>query len=402
MNDKTIVIVLGGGTNAVGQIRAAHDAGYSCINLCEKNIHRFSAKSRYCKGYITPHPFKEREACMSLTLSIIGELSSKPYLFCASDEWMDMIGENEDTFRSVAHIVQSSWKDTVQLYNKKYLYRLAEEYGIPYPKTIELDSLQQLSSTLENLTMPCIVKPQLTVSQNEVKDSKVKVYHRTQTFETKEAALAWSNSMLENGLDFPILVQEFIPGDATNLYTLTSYSDKEGRLVVGSIGHKVRQFPPEAGRITTGELKYEEKLREVGESFLNTLHYNGVANTEFKYDKRDDKYKLMEINTRFGAWNYSTLYSGLNLMKIAIDDYNGKTYDGPQFKTDKDGSIWCNLPQDFGGAVILCRKEQFQKHKLSIRQWKRSLGKNHFEAVFKWSDPIPFICECWYLFKDMI
>lgn len=402
MKNKLKVLVLGGGTNAIGQIRTAHDAGYDCINIVEKSIHSFSASSRFCQGYISPHPFKERAACLSFTISIIKSLPDKPYLFCASDEWMDMLGENEKEFRSIGHIIQSPWAETVQLYNKKHLYRLAEEHGIPFPKTIELDSLKSLPSVLGELAMPCIIKPQLTVSQNEIKESKLKAYHRTQSFETVEEAITWSNSMLDNGLDFPVLVQEYIPGDATNLYTLTSYSDRQGKLVAGSIGHKMRQFPPKAGRITSGILCYEDGLREISENFLKTIHYNGVANTEFKYDPRDGKYKLMEINARFGAWNYSVLYSGLNLMKIAIDDYNGQEYNGPVFKTEKDGHIWYNLPQDMGGAVILCRNKEFKKYQLSFFKWIKSLGKNHFESVFTWKDPIPFFNECWYLLKDMI
>lgn len=402
MNSNVTIIVLGGSTNALGQIRAAAAAGFKCINIVEKCIHRFSTKSNKCKGYVSPHPFKERAECMAFTLNIISQQPNKPYLFFASDEWMDMVGENEAIFKEVAHLIQSPWAETVQLYNKKYLYRLAEEYEIPYPKTIELDSLKQLEDALNHITLPCVVKPQVTVDQNEVKDTKVKVYHRTQSFETKDNALMWVRSMLDNGLDFPVLLQEYIPGDATNLYTLTSYSDKSGNLVAGSIGHKLRQFPPEAGRITSGVLQYEENLKEVAERLLKAVRFNGVANTEFKYDARDGKYKLMEINTRFGAWNYSTLYSGINLMKIAVDDYNGERYSGPQFRLEKEGYIWYNFAQDFGGAVILCRKEQFKKHKLSIGQWKRSIGKNHFEAVFKWSDPLPFICECWYLLVDMI
>lgn len=402
MNKDIIVMVLGGGTNALGQIRAAHNAGYKCINLVEKSLHRYSAKSNKCRGVIAPHPSSQREQCLKFTIDIINALPDKPYLFTASDDWMDMIGENEQTFLKIAHIVQSPWAETEKLYNKKHLYRLAEEYGIPYPKTIEIESLKELDVKLDEITFPCVVKPQLTVDQNEVKNSKIKVYHRTQTFNTKSEAIEWANAMLSEGMDFPVLVQEFIPGDATHLYTLTSYSGKGGKLIAGSIGYKLRQFPPEAGRITSGVLHYDQRLKETGELFLKTIGYQGVANTEFKYDDRDGQFKLMEINTRFGAWNYSALYSGINLMQIAIDDYNGISYDGPMFVTEKDEHIWYNFAQDFGGSVILCRKPQFKKHKLGVLAWKKSLGSNHFEGLFDWKDPKPFIFSCINTIADFL
>ena len=402
MNEEIIVLVLGGGTNALGQIRAAVEAGYTCVNLVEDCLHKYSAKSNKCTGIIAPHPTLDKEKCLKFTIDYIKNLPSKPFLFTASDDWMNMIGENEDKFLEIAHIVQSNWSDTEKLYNKKYLYRLAEENGIPYPKTLELSSLRNLDKEIESITFPCVMKPQLTVDQNEVKPSKLKLYHRTQTFGTKQEALSWAQTMLEEGLDFPVLLQEYIPGDATNLYTLTSYSDKEGNLIAGSIGYKLRQFPPEAGRITSGVLHYDERLKDTGERFLKTIGYHGVANTEFKYDKRDGKYKLMEINTRFGAWNYSALYSGLNLMKIAIDDYLGRKYYGPMFIKDKDEHIWYNFVQDFGGSVILCRKPQFKKHRLGIKKWWKSLGRNHIEGVFDAKDMKPFFYSCFYTVIDMI
>lgn len=402
MNDKTIVIVLGGGTNAMGQIRCADQAGYKCYNLVEKSIHSYTIKSNKCKGYIAPHPTTDRVKSLKFTLDFIKKLPSKPYLFFASDDWMNMFGENEDIFLEISNVIQSPWKDTEKLYNKKYLYRLAEVYGIPYPKTVEVDSLKKLDDIFSSFIFPCVLKPQLTTDQNEVKYSSVKVYHRTQTFEDKMQAMSWVNAMISSGLDFPVIVQEFIPGDATNLYTLTSYSDKDGNLVAGSIGYKLRQFPPQAGRITSGVLHYDEELRNTGEHFLKTIGFNGIANTEFKYDQRDGKYKLMEINTRFGAWNYSTLYSGINLMKIAIDDYEGRKYTGPMFKTDMDEHIWYNFAQDFGGAVIFNRKKQFREHVMGISAWKKSLGKNSFEGLYDKKDKKPFFYSLLYLIKDFI
>ena len=401
MND-IIIIVMGTGTCALGQIRCAHQAGYRCYNFVGKSIQRFSAKSKYCKKVDAPDPFKEPEACTTFTLNFIEKLPSKPYLFFADDEWMMLVGEKEQEFLKIAHIVQSPWAELIQLYDKKLLYRLADKYGIPHPKTIEIESLKELEPCLKEMAFPCIVKPQLTVKQNEISEAQIKTYHRTQTFRNLEEAMTWAKQLLEAGIDMAVVMQEFIPGDATHLYTLTSYSNKEGELIAGSIGHKVRQFPPEAGRITSGELQYDEKLKQTGEHFLKTIKFNGVANTEFKYDDRDGQFKLMEINARFGAWNYSTLYSGINLMEIAINDYNGKQYSGPQFKTDKDGYIWYNFAQDFGCTVILNKNVKFKKYRLNVRQWKKSLGKHHFEGVWDWKDMGPFLFEVIYLLQGKV
>jgi len=400
--DKTITIVFGGSTNALGQIRASHQAGYECINVVEDCMHSWSRKSKYCKGIIAPHPYNEREKSLKFVIDLIKSLDAKPFLFFASDDWMDMVGDHEDVFREIAYLPQTPWSEMSHFYNKKFLYRIAEENGIPYPKTIEIETLKDISSAIDCLTAPYILKPQTTVSQNEIAKCGITTYHRTQKFESKDEALEWVQLLMDNGIDFPVIIQEFIPGDATKLYTLTSYSNKDGKLLAGSVGHKLRQFPPVAGRITSGVLRHDEKLFEQGELFLEKIKFHGLANTEYKLDDRDGKYKLMEINTRLGAWNYSTLYAGLNLVKIAVEDTLGIEYKGPRYLMEKDGAVWYNLMYDLSAVLYLNRKIGEKEYTMSYGKWRKSLGKNSFEAVWDRHDKKPFFYELCDLFKKLI
>ncbi len=402
MQKNITCIVLGGSTNALGQIRSICDAGFDCINVVEKGMHSWSRKSNLCTGYLSPHPYNERKECVNFLMNVIEELPNKPFLFFASDDWMEMVGENEAMFRNVAYIPQSKWEKMSQLYNKKYLYQIAEQYGIPYPKTIEVESLKDIQSKLNDVMEPIIVKPQTTTSQNLITQCGIHAFHRTQKFNTKLDFLKWVEILLENNVDFPVLIQEFIQGEATSLYTLTSYSNKEGELLAGSVGHKLRQFPPVAGRITSGVLQHDDDLFAVGRQFLKVVNFHGLANTEFKYDARDGKYKLMEINTRLGAWNYSALYSGLNLIKIAVDDTNGIDYKGPEFVTEKNGKVWYNLAIDLFSSTYMNGKLEDKQYKVSLLEWRKSLKGRSFEAIWSYKDPLPFIFNFWYLIKKAI
>lgn len=400
-NDITC-IVLGGSTNALGQIRAIHKLGYKCINIVEKGTHDWSSRSRLCEGIISPHPYNNKKDALKILNSVISREKNKPFIFFASDDWMDLIGENEEEFRNKTLIPQSPWDKLSKLYNKKYLYRIAEENGIPYPKTKEFDSLKEISDACLDIMPPYIVKPQETISQNLLNEKGIHSYHRTQKFESKDNLHQWIKLLLDNEIDMPVLIQEFIPGTAETLYTLTSYSNKKGKMLAGSVGHKLRQFPPEAGRITAGVLENNREVYEIGQKFLSVVDYHGLANTEFKYDSRDGKYKLMEINTRLGAWNYSTLYSGLNLIDVAIKDTLGIPYKGPTYSIKNDGAIWYNIIYDLPSAIYMNKKIDNGKFKLSFREWKKSLRKNSFEAVWSWEDPMPFMAYLWNMGKRTI
>ena len=399
----TTIIILGGGSNALGQIRMAYAAGYRCINIVEKGIHSFSAKSRYCKGYTAPHPYSEKEACLAFLLHVIRRESEKPFFFFASDEWLNLVGENEAMFAGMAHIPQSPWEKVSSLYNKKYLYRIAAKYGIPHPRTVELDSVAGIpAADLSELQPPYIAKPQITTSQNDLVCSGLTAYHRTQKFSNRELLDQWAHTLVEHGVDFPVLIQEFIPGEAVTLYTLTSYSGEKGEIVAGSIGHKIRQFPAEAGRITAGILCHDDSVFRLGCEFLQCIGYHGLANTEFKYDVRDGKFKLMEINTRLGAWNYSVLYAGMNLLQIAVEESLGHPYTGLTYTTAKDGYIWYNSVIDLTAAIYLNRKTGDRAHALSYGEWRRSLQPHRFETLWDFRDPMPFLFNLYYLGKKFV
>lgn len=399
---KINCLVLGGSTNALGQIRAITRLGCNCINIVEKGTHDWSTRSILCKGIRAPHPFHDKKEALELLYRVIGGLEGKPFIFFASDDWMDLVGENESAFRKIAYIPQSSWNIMSKLYNKKFLYQIAEKHNIPYPKTIIVESLSSIEEKISGLQAPYIVKPQETTSQNLLNSKGIHSYHRTQKFETKEDLINWKNLLISKNIDMPVLVQEFIPGDASSLYTLTSYSNSDGVVLAGSVGHKLRQFPPEAGRITAGVLENNVEMYEVGKKFIHSVGYHGLANTEFKFDARDGKFKLMEINTRLGAWNYSVLVSGLNLIEVAIKDTLGEIYDGPETSTKNNGGIWYNLIYDLPSALYLNKKFDGGKNRISLGEWKKSLGDNKFEAVWNWKDPMPFVSYLYNMIKSSL
>jgi len=99
----------------------------------------------------------------------------------------------------------------------------------------------------------------------------------------------------------PIIVQEYIPGGMDTLYTITSYASRESEIIGYSIGHKIRQSPPEGGTIISGKVTHIDEILHLGKKLIKETGYFGISNIEFKRDSRDDSYKLMEINPISGV-----------------------------------------------------------------------------------------------------
>ena len=54
--------------------------------------------------------------------------------------------------------------------------------------------------------------------------------------------------------------------------------------------------------------------------FMNSISYSGFAEFDLKYDERDGKFKVLEINARQGRCSYYITQLGFNLVQILVDD----------------------------------------------------------------------------------
>ena len=63
----------------------------------------------------------------------------------------------------------------------------------------------------------------------------------------------------------------------------------------------------------------EEVCKKLGE-FLESIGYCGFAEFDLKYDRRDGKFKVLEINARQGRSSYYVSALGKNLVEVLIED----------------------------------------------------------------------------------
>jgi glutathione synthase/RimK-type ligase-like ATP-grasp enzyme len=64
-------------------------------------------------------------------------------------------------------------------------------------------------------------------------------------------------------------------------------------------GHKrIRTYPVDAGVTVFSKKAYNNRVKEIGESLLKKLNWNGLAMIEFLYDVEEKQYKVIEINPR--------------------------------------------------------------------------------------------------------
>jgi predicted ATP-grasp superfamily ATP-dependent carboligase len=61
------------------------------------------------------------------------------------------------------------------------------------------------------------------------------------------------------------------------------------------------------------------ELIEPSINFLKQIRWRGIAELEYKFDERDSKYKLLEINPRIWSWTRLPAACGVDFAKIYYD-----------------------------------------------------------------------------------
>lgn len=118
------------------------------------------------------------------------------------------------------------------------------------------------------------------------------------------------------------LVQELIPGDDTQMRSVTAYVDSRGEVTLLATAQVLlEEHTPAAlgnpcAMITT---PYPEIMDDAAR-LLTHVGYRGFANIDIKVDPRDGSPKFLEINPRIGRNNYYVSAAGANVARFVVAD----------------------------------------------------------------------------------
>ncbi len=383
------VFILGSGINALGVIRsfAKIDLKPILINYYKD----YAMYSRHTKWKICPYPHDSIQL-LEFLINLSRKFPKPPVLFITSDIFLDFIIKNIRELEKHFLIPIPKIEPLQKLLVKETMYQVAESANVPCPKTLVIESFDNFKDVTKKVEYPFIIKPSINIGFSKIFNNKIVKVENKQEF--REFMKTLNESPIR---DEVYVIQEYIDGYVEDLYTITSYADKNHEVVGYSIGHKIRQYPPETGTITSGKIIHNAEILESARKFIKYAQFTGISNIEFKKDKSDGKFKLMEINPRTGLWNFSALKCGVNLPLMAYNEILGKNIT-PQFNHESS-IIWLNTPVDLYYSVIANRKRNYKKYAISFPSWLKSIKGKKVDASFSWKDPLPFFIGAFHKYK---
>jgi D-aspartate ligase len=265
------------------------------------------------------------------------------------------------------------------LANKRELYLLCKRIGVACPEAMFPTSLEDVHEFVESAAFPVVVK----AAEPWLLPEGVRTTSIARTPEQVYAIYRSAKSRRGPNLIF----QEYIaPADGEDWF-YHGYRNTRSDCCVGFTGRKLRSYPPFAGPTTLGKAVENDPLRQQTEALLQAISYSGITDLDYRLDKRDGQYKLLDFNPRVGAqFRLFEDRAGVDVARALYLDLTGRRV--PRSRPIEGRTF---IVEFHDLAASLC---YFRQGGLTLHEWQLSLKGTRELAWFSRDDPLPFLMMC--------
>ncbi len=298
-------------------------------------------------------------------------------LIAAGDQDMRMIAQNHALLSEYFRVATPDW-DTIQwVYDKRLTYERAASLGIDFPRSFQPHSRDGAAEI--DCRFPVILKPAFRKGSDEFTQAKA------WKAETRESFLALYQKAAALVGNDAVIVQEWIPGTGTSQFSYAGLMQR-GEPVASLVARRTRQYPIDFGRSSTFvETIDRDEVEQIACRFLKSINYTGVVEVEFKQDRRDGSYKLLDVNGRFWTWCGIGARAGVDFPYLAWRQAVGEHV---PFGRAQPGIGWMHTFRD-----VMAVYEEVTSGALSLRDYMASLRKPMSFASLSFDDPLPALVE---------
>ena len=270
------------------------------------------------------------------------------------------------------------WETLQWAADKNRTYQLAEQVGVDCPWSFRPRSRVDLAQI--GCRFPLILKPVTRHSNSAFSHAKAWRVDDASTLLARydeAAALVGAES---------VLVQELIPGNGFFQFSYAAVCHC-GVPFASLIARRRRQYPVDLGFSCTFVESIEQPVVEkLACRFLKATGYSGLVELAFKYDRRDGRFKLLDVNARPWTWLPLGGKAGVDfpwmLWKLALGE-------PVEQARGRAGCAWTHLSRDLAAAFA-----EFRAGSLTLSGYLKSFQATPLEfAAFAKDDPLPGLLD---------
>lgn len=251
------------------------------------------AKSRYVRGTVLWQPeIGEEYSDLLHRLTDFGRrLGKRSLIVCTSDEMAVLVARHRAELSEWFVLPDVDPNLPAELADKHSLDALCERHGVATPTSIAIDTMGQLDALGDEMTLPVMVKSIALRGQVQSVENATLVT-------TRDALRDMAQTWVE---PFAVVLQEYLPDEVCEDWFTHGYCDESGSAHVVFTGRKVRTWPARGGATAAAYTAPNPVLATLTETFCRQVGYRGIFDTDWRYDRRTDRYYLLDFNPRVGA-----------------------------------------------------------------------------------------------------
>ncbi len=272
-------------------------------------------------------------------------LGKKPVLYFAGDEYLFALLDHLNILGQY-YIMPACYRDgcAKRCLNKESFYNQCNRLNLDIPATIYLSKNSSIDQILQQIELPVLVKPVFGHKWKHVLAGK-KVFVIDSLVQLKLFFVRFKDE-IEN-----FMVQELIPGEDDSIYQLSVFRDDAGIVREVMCSRKIRQHPNKFGIGSCITTTWRDDLVKNGLNDLARLGFKGICDIEYKFDARNQRWRLIEINPRAGMYFALCEYAGLSLVWNSYCDLIGRKDLMERLSNQKNGVSWQYLARDIPAVV---------------------------------------------------
>jgi len=363
MKEKLIPVLLGADLNCYNVARAFHEE-YGVISYAFGKYPLGATQNSRIVNFTAVPDLADGEVMVRNLREFAKSHEGKRVLMGCTDEYAMMIMEHKAQLADLYVMPYSEPELVEKITQKDIFYDYCDRFDIPHPATVVVTP-ENKGEALKRLPFdyPIIIK---ATSSAEYWLHPFEGMKKVYVAHSEDEAEKIINDIYASGYPMNLVLQDLIPGDDSNMYVLTAYSDAEGKVRMMCLGHVLLEehTPKGLGNHCAIITEQNKALMEKYKAFLEAIGFVGFSNFDIKYDSRDGSYRAFEINTRQGRSNYYVTSSGNNIARLVVQDrITGDLPEGCHYNTDEiywryipDSIVYKYMSHDINARVKALKK----------------------------------------------
>lgn len=378
--------MLGSDFKGLGVIRSLGQRGIPCALI--DNLPRSAWFSRYVTKRFKWHGSLNTDDFLQFLLQIGKEHQLGGWvLFPVQDDAVELVAQHTSQLATCYQLVTQNWDVIRWAHDKRLTYQMAQEVGVPYPKTWYPQSENQLKTL--DIPFPVIIKPAISIHlQHALRLKALPVHSMNELVEQYHLIAKFIHPQ-------EIMLQEIITGDGRTQYSVGTFC-KNGQVLQSLTARRTRQYPIDYGLGSSFvEAMQVPLIGQFAEKLADMMGISGMVEFEFKQDMHDKQYKLLDINVRPWGWHTLCIKCGIDLPYIQYCDALGLEISAPI--QPLYGIHWVRLLTDIPAGI----QEILAGTTTPLAYLHSLLGKTAF-SVFAWRDPLPALGDLGVAFSRVL